>query len=98
MPLFGRSAEDGDGGSEDVVAGGGQLAGRPGARFAAWTGNMTSRSTLLRLLRAIEVPRVDAGPRVRGVDDFAIRCGTTYATIPLDMDSHRAIDVLSHQR
>lgn len=70
------------------------LAGRPGARLAARTGNMTSRSTLLRLLRAIEVPPVEAGPRALRVDDFAIRRGATYATILLDMDGHRPIDVL----
>lgn len=69
------------------------LGGRPGTRLADGLGAPTSRWTLLRLLRA--TPEQPVGPvRVVGIDDFAARKGQTYATIVIDMETHRPIDVL----
>ncbi|WP_063813708.1 ISL3 family transposase [Nocardia anaemiae] len=69
------------------------LAGRAGARLAAQLGLPGSRDTLLRLIRAQPDPPVGA-ITVLGVDDFAVKRSRRYATILLDMATHRPIDVL----
>ncbi|MGO4649966.1 ISL3 family transposase, partial [Nocardia sp. 2YAB30] len=69
------------------------LAGRAGARLAAQLGLPGSRDTLLRLIRALPDPQVGA-ITVLGVDDFAVKRSRRYATILLDMATHRPVDVL----
>ncbi|MER7842004.1 ISL3 family transposase [Streptomyces sp. NPDC096040] len=69
------------------------LAGRAGARLAGVLGLRVAKDTLLRLVRA--TPEEPVGQiRVLGVDDFALRKGDSYATILVDLEARRPVDVL----
>ncbi|WP_206062371.1 transposase, partial [Nonomuraea basaltis] len=69
------------------------MAVRAGVRLAARLGLRVAKDTLLRLVRAAPEPAVEA-VRVVAVDDFALRRRATYATIIVDLEARRPIDVL----
>jgi transposase len=70
-----------------------ELAGRASARLLPALGISASRHTMLRVLLKIPLPAL-AVPEVLGIDDFALRRGTVYATVFIDAETGRRADVV----
>ena len=67
------------------------------ARVAAHQGLPVSADTVIRARHAEPDPPTDA-VRVLVVDEWALRKGRTYATILIDQERHRTVDVLPHDQ
>ncbi len=70
--------------------------GEAGARLARGEGLPVSADTLLRLVRCLPSPAV-AALRVLGIDDLALRKGQHYATIFVDLVTHRPVDLVEER-
>jgi transposase len=70
-----------------------ELAGRASARLLPALGIAVSRHTALRVLLRIPLPALTV-PRVLGIDDFALRRGLIYATVFIDAETGRRVDVV----
>lgn len=70
-----------------------ELAGRASARLLPILGTDLTRWTALRALMRIPLPDMVV-PRVLGIDDFALRRSQEYATILIDAETGRRVDVL----
>ncbi|MFC5537608.1 ISL3 family transposase [Rhodocytophaga aerolata] len=55
--------------------------------------HLVSADTLLNLSRKVAIATASA-PKIVGIDEWAIRKGQTYATILVDLQTHRPIDLL----
>ncbi len=67
--------------------------GAGGARLLAHLHMPASRATVLRLVTHLPMP--DAPTHIRvGIDDWAIRKGSRYGTIVVDLDRRRVVDLL----
>jgi len=67
--------------------------GEGGARLIRHLGLKGSADTLLRLVRKDQLPAVET-PRVVGVDDLSLRRRHSYATLLVNLETHRPIDLL----
>jgi hypothetical protein len=70
-----------------------ELAGRASARLLPALGIVVSRHTALQVLLKIPLPEVTV-PRVLGIDDFALRRGQVCATVFIDAETGRRVDVV----
>jgi transposase len=70
-----------------------ELAGRASARLLPALGIGVSRHAMLRVLLKIPLPALTV-PRVLGIDDFALRRGSVYATVLIDAGTGRRVDVI----
>jgi transposase len=70
-----------------------ELAGRASARLLPALGIGVSGHTMLRVLLNIPLPVLEV-PRVLGIDDFALRRSRHYATVLIDAETGRRVDVV----
>ena len=73
------------------------LAGSAGARLPGVLHHVLSWASVLNCLMRMTVPARSA-PRVLGIDEFALRKGHRYATIPIDTETGERVEVLPDRK
>ena len=73
------------------------LAGRAASRLLALLGVGACRDTLIQLVRDLPDPGIGQ-VTVLGVDDFSKRRGRSYATLMINMETRKPIDVLDDRQ
>jgi hypothetical protein len=73
------------------------LAGRAASRLLALLGVGVCRDTLIQLVRALPGPEIGQ-VTVLGADDFSKRRGHSYATLIIDVEARKPIDVLDDRQ
>ncbi len=68
--------------------------GRLGVRVTKRLAIQTSRHTILRRIMALPPEPIGEVPQI-GIDDFSFRRGRKFGTIVVDLQTHRALDVLA---
>lgn len=69
------------------------VGGEPGARLLRQLGITVCGDTLLALM-CMQALASQPTPRILSIDDFAFRRGRTYGSILVDLERHRAVDLL----
>lgn len=71
-----------------------ELGGNKGATISQLIGTPVSASTILRIIKKIDVPEKTLTSGIIGVDDWAFKKGNTYGTIIVDLRNNEVIDLL----
>ena len=71
-----------------------ELGGNKGATISQLVGLPISSSTILRILRKLDIPEKTMTSGIIGVDDWAFKKGNAYGTIIVDLKNNEVIDLL----
>ena len=74
-----------------------ELGGNRGSNISEYAGIPVSPSTMLRIIRKIEVNPPLSTSGIIGIDDWAFKKGRNYGTVIVDLDQQKIIDLLPNR-
>ncbi|RPH47213.1 MAG: ISL3 family transposase [Desulfobacteraceae bacterium] len=74
-----------------------ELGGNTGSRISRHVGIPVSPSTLLRIIKQIEIQTVSVTSGIIGIDDWAFKKGNKYGTVVIDLETRKVIDLLPNR-